>query len=293
MRLDRAFIWIAFAAALFAVTSRPVEAQTKLRVVASFSILADVVRQVGGDRIEVASLVGSGGDAHVYEASPADSAKIAAADLVIINGLNFEPWADRLVKAAKYSKARLVASKGIKALVTAGQPDPHAWQDVENVKLYVANIRDALIGADPAGRADYEGNAAAYRARLDKLHAGIKAAFADIAPAKRKVITSHDAFTYYGDAYGIVFHAPQGLSTEAEPTARDVARLVRQIKAEKVTAVFVENITDPRLVAQIAREAGVTLGGTLYSDGLAREGEATTYVGLMEHNTRLLASAMR
>ena len=293
MRLDRTLTCVALAVALVAMATQPIHAQTRVRVVASFSILADIVRQVGGDRIEVASLVGSGGDAHVYEPSPADSAKIAAADLVIINGLNFEPWADRLVKAAKYAKARLVASKGVKALVTGGQPDPHAWQDVENVKLYVANIREALISVDPAGRADYEKNATAYLARLETLHAGIKAAYADIPSAKRKVITSHDAFTYYGDAYGIVFHAPQGLSTEAEPTARDVARLVRQIKAEKVTAVFVENISDPRLVGQIAREAGVKLGGTLYSDGLAREGEASTYLGMMEHNTRLLAAAMR
>ncbi len=291
MRVDRALALLILAAALTA--AQAVQAQTKLRVVASFSILADIVREVGGERIEVSSLVRSGGDAHTYDPSPADSARIAAADLVIINGLNFEPWADRLVKAAKYAKARLVASKGIKALVTGGQPDPHAWQDVENVKLYVANIREALSAADPAGRADYGKSAAAYLKQLDALHAGIKAAFADIPQAKRKVITSHDAFTYYGDAYGVVFHAPQGVSTEAEPTARDVARLIRQIKAEKITAVFVENISDPRLVTQIAREAGVKVGGTLYSDGLAPDGEASTYVGMMEHNTRLLSAAMR
>jgi zinc/manganese transport system substrate-binding protein len=291
MRVDRALALLIFAAALTA--AQAVQAQTKLRVVASFSILADIVREVGGERIEISSLVRSGGDAHTYDPSPADSARIAAADLVIINGLNFEPWADRLVKAAKYAKARLVASKGVKALVTGSQPDPHAWQDVENVKLYVANIREALSAADPAGRADYEKTAAAYLKRLEALHAGIKAAFADIPQAKRKVITSHDAFTYYGDAYGVVFHAPQGVSTEAEPTARDVARLISQIKAEKITAVFVENISDPRLVTQIAREAGVKVGGTLYSDGLAPDGEASTYVGMMEHNTRLLAAAMR
>src|SRR5215217_6759831 len=289
----RVFLVLACFAAAVCAWPAEAPAQSKLKVVASFSILGDLVHQIGGDRVEVTTLVGPNGDAHAYSPTPADSAKIQQADLVAINGISFEMWADRLVKAASYKGARLVASRGIRALRAGGRPDPHAWQDVQNVKLYVANIRDALIGIDPAGAADYQARATAYLAELDELDAEIKKAFEAIPKARRKAITSHDAFTYFGDAYGVVFHSPQGISTDAAASSRGVAALIKQIKAEGIRAVFVENMTNQRIIEQIAKETGVKIGGTLYSDALSSGPPADTYIDLMRHNTRLLAAAMQ
>lgn len=263
----------------------------KIEVVASFSILADLVRQVGGDRVSVRSIVPANTDAHVYEPKPADIAAVGRAKLVVINGLGFEAWADRIVRATNYSGERLVASRGIRALSVKGQTDPHAWQDVPNVKIYIANIRDALSKVDPAGAGAYASRAASYEAQLDRLDAEIKAGFARIPQANRKVVTSHDAFHYFGDAYDVVFLAPQGVSTEAQASAKDVAALIRQIKDEGIRAVFVENMTNGRVVQQIASETGVKVGGTLYADALG--GAASTYIAMMRHNARAIAGALR
>lgn len=270
---------------------------TKIRVVASFSIVADLVRQVGGEHVEVVSLVGPNADMHVFQPSPADSKTVAQANLVVINGLGFEGWADRLVKASGYRGVAIVASKGIKALADTtghGRYDPHAWQEVANVKTYVANIRDGLVRVDPARKSEFEAAAVRYLQTLDALDAEIRAAFAAIPQAARKVITSHDAFTYYGDAYGIRFLAPQGVSGDSEPTARDVALLIRQLRQERVKAVFVETISDKRLIERIVKETGAAIGGSLYSDALSNpSGPAATYVDMMRHNTRLIAAALR
>jgi zinc/manganese transport system substrate-binding protein len=270
-------------------------AQDKIKVVASFSIIADLVKQVGGDRVEVSTLVGPNTDMHSFQPSPADSRRLVGAQLVVINGLGFEGWADRLVKAAGFRGARLVASKGVKALPGRGHGryDPHAWQEVANVKIYVANIRDALSAADPKNGAEYQRRAADYVKQLDALEAEIKAAFEGI-PKPRRVVTSHEAFTYYGDAYDIEFLAPRGISEHAQPSARAVAQLIRQIKQEKVRAVFVETISDRRLMDQIARETGAVVSGALYSDALSDEsGSAASYIAMMRHNTRLIAAALR
>lgn len=262
----------------------------KIEVVASFSILADLVRQVGGERVNVRSIVPANTDAHVYEPKPADVAAVGRAKLVVINGLGFESWADRIVRATNYSGERLVASRGIRALSVKGQTDPHAWQDVANVKVYIANIRDALSKVDPAGAAGYASRAAAYDAQLDRLDAEIKASFARIPQTNRRVVTSHDAFHYFGDAYDVVFLAPQGVSTEAQASAKDVAALIRQIKDEGIRAVFVENMTNGRVIQQIAGETGVKVGGTLYADALG--GSASTYIAMMRHNARAIAGAL-
>lgn len=269
----------------------------KIKVVASFSIIADLVREIGGEHVEVVSLVGPNSDMHVFQPSPADSKTVAQAQLVVVNGLGFEGWADRLVKASGYKGVAIVASKGIKALADMtghGRYDPHAWQDVANVKTYVANIRDGLVRVDPARKSEFEAAAARYQQALDGLDAEIRAAFADIPQAARKVITSHDAFTYYGGAYGIRFLAPQGVSGDSEPTARGVAQLIRQIRQERVQAVFVENISDRRLIERIVKETGATIGGALYSDALSEaSGPAATYAEMMRHNTRLIAAALK
>jgi zinc/manganese transport system substrate-binding protein len=286
----------------------PVQAAEKVHVVASFSIIADLVRQVGGERVEVTALAGPNADMHVFQPTPAHAKTLAAAKLVVINGLGFEGWADRLVKSSGYKGPAIVASKGIEALAAASHNhghvdkkahaharyDPHAWQEVANVKTYVANIRDALVAVDAPGKAAYETAAANYLKELDALEADIRAAFASIPKAQRRVITSHEAFTYYGNAYDVAFLAPQGVGGDSEPSAKDVASLIRQIKREKVKAVFIENISNPRMIERIAKETGAALGGTLYSDALSEAGgPAGTYVDMMRHNTRLFAAAMK
>jgi zinc/manganese transport system substrate-binding protein len=291
----------ALAAVFVAASAR---AQDRLNVIASFSILGDLVKNVGGDRVEVGTLVGPNGNAHVYAPSPGDAKKVADAKLVFVNGLGFEGWLERLVKASGTKAPIVVATKGIKPLERAGghdhdhdhdhgRADPHAWQSVANAKIYVANIRDALIAADPAGKDAYLANAAAYLAKLDALEREVREVIAKIPADRRRVITSHSAFGYFQDAYGVSFTAPQGVSTEAEASAKDVAAIITQIKKQKVAAVFLENVTDPRLVEQIARETGAKVGGTLYSDALTDDkGDATTYTDLIRHNLRQLVAAL-
>lgn len=302
------FLFAAVLALLFAQGAVAQEKiQEKIKVLASFSILGDLVREVGGERVEVATLVGPNTDMHDFQPTPAHAKAVAAARLVVINGLGFEGWADRLVKSANYKGARLVASKGVKALTAeidghghshkhkhSDRYDPHAWQEVANVKIYVANIRDALIGIDAAGKDVYTKNAAAYLQKLDALEAEIRELFAGLSEKERRAITSHDAFHYFGDAYGIEFLAAQAAGGNTQPSARDVARLVQQIRKEGVKAVFIENISNPRVIEQIARETGARIGGTLYSDALSdKSGPATTYLDMMRHNAKTIAAALR
>jgi zinc/manganese transport system substrate-binding protein len=282
-------------------------AQDKVKVLASFSILADLVREVGGERVEVSALIGVNTDMHGFQPSPAHAKAVAAAQLVVINGLGLEGWADRLVKSANYKGARLVATKGVKALSAeteghghnhkhkhSDRYDPHAWQEVANVKIYVANIRDALTAVDPAGKDVYAKNASAYSQKLDALEAEVKQLFAGMSEKQRRAITSHDAFHYFGDAYGIEFLAAQGAGGETQPSARAVARLIQQIKKESVKAIFVENISNPRIIEQIAKETNVKIGGTLYSDALSdASGPAATYLDMIRHNAKTIAAALR
>jgi zinc/manganese transport system substrate-binding protein len=283
----------------------PVAAQdTKVGVVATFSILGDFAKNVGGDRVNVTVLVGPDSDTHVYTPTPADARKVAAAKLVIVNGLGLEGWLPRLVASSKSKATVVVATRGITARKApeddhghnhghGDEADPHAWQAVANAKIYVANIRDALIAADPDGAAGYRANTEAYLARLDTLDRDIREAVGKIPPERRHVISTHDAFGYFAAAYGIDFIAPQGVSTDAEPSARDIAAIIRQIKKQKIPAVFLENITDPRMMRRIAAETGVKIGGTLYSDSLTAEnGDAPTYIDMVRHNIKALTSAL-
>ncbi|RDJ21784.1 metal ABC transporter substrate-binding protein [Bosea caraganae] len=280
-------------------------AQEKLPVVASFSVLGDFVREIGGDRVSVTTLVGPNGDAHVYSPTPADAKSMAAAKLIVVNGLKFEGWMTRLIKSSGAKATVATATTGItplqlkedddhaKAGHDHGHEDPHAWQSVANAKLYIANIRDALGAADPAGKPVYDANATTYLAQLDQVDGEIKAAVARIPADRRKAITSHDAFGYFIKAYGIEFIAPQGVSTEAEASAKDVARIIRQVKAQKIPAVFLENITNPRLIEQIARETGAKIGGQLFSDALSdAKGPAGTYIAMMRYNITQIEKAL-
>ncbi len=294
---------VALSPALRAQTPAPIKA------VASFSILGDLVRQVGGDRVAVDVLVGPGSDAHVFQPTPSQARLVGQAQIVFSNGLGFEGWMTRLLNTARYKGRHVVASQGVKPIQVEeehdhhkpggkhGHPhddaDPHAWQSVPNAMVYVGNIAKGLCAADAAGCDRYQKNAAAYTAQLRALDADIKSAWTAIPAAQRKVITSHDAFAYYAKAYGVQFLAPQGVNTDSEASAKGVAQLVRQIKKEQIKALFVESIADPRLIAQIGRETGVKPSGELFSDSLsAASGPATDYVAMMRANTTALTQAI-
>ena len=279
-------------------------AEPALRAVASFSILGDLVRQVGGERVAVEVLVGPGSDAHVYSPKPAQAKQVGQAQLVLSNGMGFDGWMARLLKSAGFKGRHVVASAGIQLLKGAADEhghghahaaaDPHVWQDVARVQAYVKNIAQGLCAADAAGCDSYRSNAAAYGQQLDALDQEIRRAWSAIPAQQRLVISSHDAFGYYASAYGVRFLAPQGVSTDSEASAQGVARLVRQIRQEKASALFVESIADPRLIEQIARETGLKASSEgLYSDSLAPQGEAASYLGMMRYNTRVLIAAIQ
>jgi len=289
MPTRRDALWLAAAA----LAATPAWSQDRIAVVATFSILGDLVKNVGGDRVEVTTLVGPNGDVHVYSPTPADAKTISMAQVVVVNGLGLEGWMTRLVSASGTKAPVVVASSGVtpRRMTERGAGataiDPHAWQSVANAKIYVANIRDALSRADAPGKDGYDANAKAYLVKLDALDGEVKEGIAKIPPDRRKVITTHYAFGYFGDAYGLQFIAPEGLSTDSEPSAKDVAKIITQIRQEKIPAVFLENITDPRLMNEIAKETGAAIGGTLFTDALSDpRGPAGTYIDMMRHNVR-------
>ncbi|SFC89124.1 zinc/manganese transport system substrate-binding protein [Pseudomonas citronellolis] len=271
-------------------------AAEKPRVVTSFSILADMTRAVGGEHIQLNNLVGPDSDAHTYETTPDDARAVRQAQLVVENGLGFEPWLDRLVKSTETRAQVIQASRGVipRSLEEDGQtiPDPHAWNNLANADIYVGNISKALEKLDPANAADYRRNAEAYLKQAHALLAYAKDKLGNLPADRRTLVTSHDAFGYLGQAYGLTLLAPQGLSTEREASATEVAELIRQIREQHIRAVFVENIKDPRLMQQIAEESGAKIGGTLHSDALASEGPASTYLGLYRSNVDTLYQAL-
>lgn len=295
-----------------------------LKVVASFSIIADLAKNVGGDRVEISTLVPVDGDAHVYEPRPADAAALERAAVVLVNGLQFEGFMSRLIETSGTKAPVVEVSKGIEPLKLTeeehhqqesegqaeaghdheaeekaeaghdhGELDPHAWQSIHNAEVYVKNIADAFCAADKAGCVTYTANLEAYLAKLGELETEVKAAIAAIPEDKRTIITSHDAFGYFEHEYDLKFIAPVGVSTEAEASAADVAKLVDQVKKDKASAIFVENITNPRLVEQIVNETGLKVGGTLYSDALSgQDGPASTYIDMFRYNVNTIKAAI-
>jgi zinc/manganese transport system substrate-binding protein len=272
------------------------------KVVASFSVIGDMVREVAGDQAQVTTLVGPNGDAHVFEPSPADAQSLAEADLVIVNGLGLEPWMDRLIRSTGYKGPVAVASQGVvprkmseadSSSTAATVTDPHAWQDLRNGQIYVRNIAAALAKIDPGNANTYDANAMRYANELAELDTWVRNQIEMVPHSKRRVITSHDAFGYFGVAYGVEFLAPVGISTEAEPTAGQLAGLIDQIQREHINTLFIENITDPRLVETIGRESGAQIGGELFSDALSdRSGPAPSYVSMFKNNVPKLVDGM-
>jgi zinc/manganese transport system substrate-binding protein len=292
-------VWRLFAFIFLAAfaSAAPASART-LEAVASFTILADMVHQVGGERVHVASLVGPNGDPHAYEPTPDDARRLKAADLVVVSGLGLEGWMDRLVIASGYRGKVVVATTGIRtqSMREDGKriTDPHAWNSALNAIVYVNNIVGALVEVDPGGAAIYRANGDRYIRELQALDAYTRQQVATVPPGKRKVLTSHDALSYFGAAYGVTFLAPLGISTESEASAQGVARLIRQIKAEHVKAYFFENSNDPRLVRQIAEATGAEPGGELYVEALSPPGgPAPSYAAMFRYNVDALVAAMR
>lgn len=301
----------------------------EIKVVASFSIIADFAKNVGGDRVEITTLVGPDGDAHVYEPRPADAVAVSKAGVVLVNGLEFEGFLKRLIDTSGTKAPVVELTKGVEPLKLSEEPaghahpeaeeeeghdhkaeeaghdhgheghhhhgefDPHAWQSIKNAETYVKNIAGAFCEVDKAGCATYTANSEAYIAKLAALNEKVKTEIAAIPPEKRVIITSHDAFGYFEHAYGLNFLAPEGISTESEASAADVAKLVDQVKHDKASAIFVENITDKRLIDQIASETGLKVGGTLYSDALSTaDGPAATYIDMINHNIQTIKAAV-
>lgn len=315
-------------AATLALLALPQANAQPLKVVATFSIIGDFAANVGGSRIALTTLVGPDGDAHAYEPRPSDATAIRNADVVLVNGEHFEGFLQRLIQASGGSASVVELTKGA-ALLRAGDKahdshdhhehghkhghgddehhkhdhadphhhhhgdvDPHAWQSVRNARVYVNNIAEALCAADREGCPSYAANAKSYGEKLDALEQELKAAMAEIPSDRRTIITSHDAFAYLGHEYGMRFLAPQGTSTESDASAADVAALIRQIKEQKASAIFLENISNPRLIQQIANETGTKIGGRLYSDALsAANGPAATYIDMMRHNVNTIRDA--
>lgn len=304
--LTRARLWLMTAslAAMPAFAAEPIE------VVVTFSILGDITQRVGGDRVKVHTLVGPNEDAHVYQPTPADAKAIAQARLVVVNGLGFEGWLERLIKSSGYRGKVATATNGIRPLKGKdeevpdehgdddhhhhGAFDPHAWQDLSNVLVYVDNIEKALGEVDPEGKASHRNHADKYRQEIRALDAELRQTFKSIPKSRLKVVTTHDAFGYFARAYGVTFIAPVSINTDAEPSAADIGRIIKQIRHDRIPAVFVESISDARLLERIRQESGARIGGTLYSDALSKaDGPASTYLSMMRHNALTLAEALK
>ena len=306
----------------FSATAKSSE---KIKAVATFSILGDMVKRIGGNHVQLTTLVGPNGDTHVYQPTPTAAKAMSEAKVLIVNGLGFEGWLDRLVEASDFDGKRVVATLGIKAIAHEegddhdkhaedkhaedkhaedkhedshadhehGAFDPHAWQSVANAAIYVNNITAALSQVAPEKASTFYQNRAAYIAEINGLHNQILEMVARLPQNTRKVVTSHDAFQYFGRDYGLDFLATQGLSTESEASAQDVAALIEQMRSKNIKAVFIENITDPRLLKQIAKETRATVGGTLFPGALSEtNGPAPTYLKMMHHNAKTLTQAL-
>lgn len=293
-------------------------ADPPLRVVASFSILGDMVKEIGGERVSLTTIVGPNADAHSFEPTPKDAKALAQAQVLVINGLDFEGWLPRLVQASGFEGLQVLASQGVELRHLTdeermhesqadkehdhehdtehghGDVDPHAWQDLSNGMIYAKNIADGLSLADPKRRGYYQSRLQTYVAQMKTLDAEIKQGFAEIPLSKRKVITSHDAFGYFARAYGIQFISVVGLSSDAQPSAKDVAAIISLAKKEQISGVFIENTTNSKLAKQIARETGAKVIGTLYSDALAPADQpAATYLGMFSWNAGRLIYLMQ
>lgn len=290
--IARVFLAILFTLPMNATAQNPAH---RLNIIASFSIIADMAKEVAGENANIITLVAAGGDPHVYQPSPTDVRNITRADIILINGLGFDGWMDRLVASAEAKGRVVTVSKGVTPIRVHGEEiDPHAWQDISNGMIYVDHIRDALIQADPAHAAHYRHNAERYLERLIDLDHWVKTEIEEVPEAKRSAITSHDALRYFARTYHIHFIAAQGLSTEGEVSAKSIAAIIDQIRKEKVKVLFLENMSNPDLINQLADDSDAIIGGVLYSDSLSEPYEdGATYISMFRHNVKILTDSLK
>ncbi|WP_051233855.1 metal ABC transporter solute-binding protein, Zn/Mn family [Halomonas halocynthiae] len=316
--MHRTFASLALLATLLSAAPAAL-ANERLQVLTSFSILADMVENIGGNNVEVTALVGPDSDAHVYSPRPTDARAVSQADLVVLNGMNFEGWMERLVKASDHHGLVVTATDGVEARLNQakhdhdhaehdhhdhaehdhhdraghdhGGKDPHAWQDLALGDIYINNILAGLIAADPENEAAYRQRAEQYLAEVNATHTNIQQQLAEL-PDTTKIITSHRAFDHFARAYGLTFLSPAGVSSEAEPSAADLAALVEVVREQDIRALFHENMTSQALLNQLAEETGVPIAGSLYSDALTSDGDAATWLGMLRHNARVLHDAL-
>ena len=285
---------LSFVTLLFLMAAGPASASDHLQIVASFSILGDMVRQVTGDLADVTTIVGPDADAHLYQPNTADAKAVAGADIVFVNGLGFETWSDSLISNAGGDARVVAATGGVEPLLVDGEIDPHAWNALTNGIIYVENIAAAMVAADAVNADAYKANAASYIARLRALHSSAADTFGSLPEDGRTVVTAHDAFGYLADSYGLNFLALVGIDTKAEPSASELAALIAHLKQTGAGALFVENITSPALIEQISKETGLKIGGRLFSDALSeRGGPATSYAAMFEHNLGAIMAALQ
>ena len=284
----------------------PARAAERVTVVATFSVIADMLANVGGDHLNIKTIVGAGGDCELYQPTAADVATIASARAVFLNDLNeeFEPWLDPLLKQALFKGMKVVVSRGVRTMTAEEEHpvsgrqlpaaiDQHAWLDPRNGVIYVRNIAEALIRLDPAGAADYRARAASYTQQIQAADDWARREIASVPAAKRRALASHDSLQYIANAYGITLLAVNGWTNRSEPSAAELAKLARQIRAERVKALFLDSITDPRAMQRIADETGAVIGGTLYGDSLSpAPGEADSYLKMLRHDVSILKAGM-
>ena len=302
----RAQFRVIFAVVVMLLGGGAASAAERIKVVATFSVIGDMVANVAGDKVDLVTLVGPGGDTELFKPSLADGKSVAEAKIVFMNDLNdeFEPWLEPLLKQAKFSGAKIVVSRGAKTLTsveeraprnksTEEEIDQHAWLDPKNGVIYVRNIAAALVKRDPANAAEYRARADAYIRELQALDTWAKAEVAALPVAKRRVLASHDSLQYLAKAYGITLLSINGWTNNSEPSAAELARLTQQIRQENIHALFLDSITDPRAMQQVAKETGVSIGGTLYGDALSKPGEeADTYLKMLRHDVTTLKAGM-
>jgi zinc/manganese transport system substrate-binding protein len=293
---------VMLSAAFLMTVAGPAAAQEKPRVVATFTVIGDLVAAVGGDAVSLTTLVGPDADAHVFEPRPADVAAVAKADLIVANGLGMEPWLERLTEAADFGGKTVIASADVTPLPfmeeaddSGAMPDdPHAFQDLSNGRLYVKTIAAALEALAPKEAGAIAARAARLDAEMIALDAEIKAKLGALPAFNRRILTSHDAFHYFGKAYGLDILSIQGVSTETEPSAADLAAIARQAKSGQVKAIFLENMSNPALAQTISAEAGLPVGGELVADALTKEGGlAPHYLDMFKHNLAALLKVLQ
>lgn len=275
----------------------PENSSDKIKTVSTISIINDMVKNIGGDKVETHLICAIGTDPHSYIPKPSDPREISKSDIVFNNGIGLEHWIEQMIRNAGGDRPVIIVSEGITPIRDeAGfeDPDPHAWFDLENAQVYAKNIASGLIAIDPENESYYQANLERYLSELDEAHNWAKQQISEIPQVARVLITSHDAFRYFGKTYGLEVHGLQGISTESKPRTEDVKNIIDLIKEKNLKAVFIETTVNPALLQQITNETGAVIGGTLYSDSIGEPGsDGETFINAFKSNVSKIKNALK